>query len=58
MLQKMSVFALALLIIATGGCTIARDLLENGEYKPAIMVDSNIYWLAPSGSVDDIPDNC
>ena len=27
------------------------------EYKPAIMVDSQIYWLSPSGSVNSIPDN-
>lgn len=49
----------ALLVIAVGGCACSgEDLLENGEYKPAIMVDGQVFWLAPSGNIDRIPEGC
>ncbi|MFO8059865.1 MAG: hypothetical protein R6U70_04320 [Bacillota bacterium] len=48
----------ALLIVALTGCGADRDVLDNGEYKPAIRVDDQIYWLTPTGNVDVIADDC
>ncbi len=48
----------ALLLITIAGCSVGNDLLENGEYKPAIMVDDQIYWLSPTGNVNAISEHC
>lgn len=48
-----------LLMIVAGACARSGDdLLENGEYKPAVMVDGQVFWLAPSGNVDRISEGC
>ena len=47
-----------LLLAAAAGCGSGDDDLFNGEYKPAIMVDGEIFWLAPTGNVSTIPEGC
>jgi hypothetical protein len=50
-------------VIAVAGVAIGlisnpAPSVSDANYKPAIMVDGEIYWLSPSGNVDIIPDDC
>ncbi len=61
MMKRRLPILLVCVLLATTlvGCNANEDTApEIGEYKPAIMVDDQIYWLSPTGNVSTIPDTC
>ena len=58
MSYRVAIMVSVLLLLLLAGCSRCTSEPEVGEYRPAIMVNEQIYWLCPAGDVNVIPGDC